>query len=127
MFAIESRKVLHDLQSERRFTCALSPNTIAVDGSRIAIDFIPAGMVCAGDAMLFKYRIGLRVFVGKRIDRDSVMFEKLLNFHTMRINGVRRSIVLDCTNLKPLAEYGLINYRLLFVKKRRKKFSQSQP
>ena len=48
---------------------------------RIAVDLVPGRMIRAGDAEFLEDRIGLRVFLGKRIGANAVMFEKLLRFH----------------------------------------------
>ena len=84
MRAIVLGEVPGDLQPQRR----LARPFFAEDDRRarvggIAVDLVPGGMIDAGDAVVFEDRIGLRIFLGKRIDADAVVLEELLNFHTV--------------------------------------------
>jgi hypothetical protein len=83
--------VLDNLQPDRRFARALFAKHDCRRGSpRIAVDFVPRGMERAVRTDLLKQRIGLRVLLRERILRQSMMFEKLLNFHR---NPLSRTLV----------------------------------
>ena len=82
-----------DLQPHGRFAGAL----FAEDDrrgrlGRVAVDLVPGGVIGAVDAVLLEDRIGLRIFLRKRIARDAVMLEKGLDFHGVisELQAIRR-------------------------------------
>src|SRR5262249_53517888 len=48
---------------------------------RVAVDLVPGRMVGVRDAKVLEHRIGLRVFLGKRIRANPMVFKKLLDLH----------------------------------------------
>ncbi len=79
---VVAHQVAGDLQPHRRLARAFFAEHDRGGRVRgIAIDFIPRGVINAGDAVFFEHRIGLRILFGERIAADAVMFEKLLYFH----------------------------------------------
>src|SRR5262249_19266848 len=47
----------------------------------IAVDLVPGRVISEVAATVFEYRVRLGIFLGKRIDRDAVVLEELLNAH----------------------------------------------
>ena len=81
LFVVVGR-VLDDLQSQRRLAAPLFTEDNGRGGSpRIAVDLVPRGMKRAARANLLKEWIGLSVLLRERVLRQTVMFEKLLDFH----------------------------------------------
>ena len=55
---------------------------------RVAVDLVPHGMIGRVAAALLEDRVGLRVFLRERIDRDAVVFEQLLDAHEESLSVV---------------------------------------
>ena len=59
----------------------------------IAVDLVPSRMVGVADAASLEDQVRLRVFVGKGICDDAVMFEKLLDLHRWLLHPLRPAVL----------------------------------
>ncbi len=92
VLAIVFLQVPRDLQPQRRLARPLLAKHHGRAGvGRVPVDLVPRRVINAGDAVFLEYRVGLRIFLGKGISADAVVFEEGLDLHEGD-EGMRREM-----------------------------------
>jgi len=82
--AIVLLQVLGNLQPHRRLAGAFfAEHNRRGRLVRVAVNLVPRRMKSARNTVLFEDPVRLRILLGKRIPRDPMMFQKLLNSHVL--------------------------------------------